>query len=62
MSDFVFRQVDEVFDAVSEDQLAALHALDRADRERIAARRRYEEFVDAPPSPDDRTLGLTGPV
>jgi hypothetical protein len=50
VSESVFRQIDPIFETLPDDDVDALLAIDRADKERIAARRRYEEFVDAPSS------------
>jgi len=46
MADALSRQVAEVFDAVSDEDRAALGALDRFEAERIEARRRYEDLDD----------------
>jgi len=51
MSDSLSRQVADVFDSVSEDDIKALQALDGFEADRIEARRRYEEFVDLPTAP-----------
>jgi hypothetical protein len=51
MSDSLSRQVAEAFEAVSEDDIKALRALDDFETSRIAARRRYEEIVDLPTAP-----------
>jgi hypothetical protein len=48
MSDALSRQVAEAFEAVSEDDIKALLALDGFEADRIQSRRRYEEFVDFP--------------
>jgi hypothetical protein len=48
------RRVDEVFSAVPEEDLVALWNLDRFEAERIAARRRYEDFGDRPLAPGPR--------
>ena len=51
MSDSLSRQVAEVFETVTEDDIKALRALDGFEADRIEARRRYEEFVDLPSIP-----------
>jgi hypothetical protein len=51
MSDSLSRQVAEAFEALSEDDIRALRALDDFETNRIAARRRYEEIVDLPTAP-----------
>jgi hypothetical protein len=51
MSDFLFRQVAEAFETVSDEDMLALRALDGFEADRIEARRRYEEFVDLPTAP-----------
>jgi hypothetical protein len=54
MSDSLSRQVAEVFEALTDEDLKALRALDRFEADRIEARRRYEEFVDFPTAPSPR--------
>ena len=51
MSDSLSRQVAEAFEAVSDDDIRALRALDDFEADRIEARRRYEDFVDLPIAP-----------
>jgi hypothetical protein len=51
MSDSLSRQVAEIFETVTEDEMRALRALDGFEADRIEARRRYEEFVDLPSAP-----------
>ena len=57
MSDFLSRQVAQAFEDVSEDDMAALRALDGFEANRIEARRRYEEFVDLPIVPGHLSTG-----
>ena len=57
MSDFLSSQVAEAFEAVSEDDIVALRALDGFEANRIEARRRYEEFVDLPIAPGQLSTG-----
>ena len=57
MSDFLLRQVAEVFEAVSEQDMMALRALDSFETDRIEARRRYEDFVDLPIAPRPLSTG-----
>ena len=54
MSDSLSRQVAEAFEAVTEDDIRALRALDDFETSRIEARRRYEEIVDLPTAPGPR--------
>jgi hypothetical protein len=51
MRDSLIRRVAEAFEAVSEDDMRALQALDDFESGRIEARRRYEEFIDLPAGP-----------
>jgi len=57
MSESLSRQVAEVFAAIAEDDLAALHTLDRFEADRIEARRRYEECDRGPLSPGSLPSG-----
>jgi len=57
MSDFLTSQVAQAFEAVREEDLMALRALDGFEANRIEARRRYEDFVDLPISPGHLSPG-----
>ncbi len=57
MSDSLSRQVAEAFEAISEEDIKALRALDDFESHRIEDRRRYEEFVDLPVAPRHLSAG-----
>jgi hypothetical protein len=57
MSDFLLRQVAEVFEDISEQDMTALRALDGFETDRIESRRRYEDFVDLPVAPRPLATG-----
>ena len=55
--DNLSRQVAAVFVDVSDEDLQVLGELDRFESDRIEARRRYEEFHDAPRLPRRSSAG-----